>query len=146
MWQCEIKRVHWAPAFDVSVVVTVHVEEEWLPAVGGESRSNSHVAESPAAVVCSHVVRDRDLKSVACACVALTAVADTRLRQPPKNAPQKHVSWCVCFWHESNTFVARRDRDAETRVVYWRQERNGMWMRVAIIAKLFGCEEKILRF
>ncbi len=30
------------------------------------------------------------------------------------------------------------------RVVYWRQERNGMWMRVAIIAKLFGVDQEIL--
>ena len=34
----------------------------------------------------------------------------------------------------------------DPRVVYWRQERNGMWMRVAIIAKLFGCDEKIFNF
>ncbi len=32
----------------------------------------------------------------------------------------------------------------DPRVVYWRQERNGMWMRVALIAKLFGCDQKIL--
>lgn len=30
------------------------------------------------------------------------------------------------------------------RVVYWRQERNGMWMRVAVIAKLFGKDKDIL--
>ena len=32
----------------------------------------------------------------------------------------------------------------DARVVYWRQERNGMWMRVAVIAKLFGVDEDIL--
>lgn len=32
----------------------------------------------------------------------------------------------------------------DPRVVYWRQERNGMWMRVAIIAKLFQVENAIL--
>lgn len=32
----------------------------------------------------------------------------------------------------------------DNRVVYWRQERNGMWMRVAIIAKLFGVDQAIL--
>jgi aspartate carbamoyltransferase catalytic subunit len=31
----------------------------------------------------------------------------------------------------------------DKRVVYWRQERNGMWMRVAIIAKLFGVDKDI---
>ncbi|MEA2012920.1 MAG: aspartate carbamoyltransferase [Verrucomicrobiota bacterium] len=34
----------------------------------------------------------------------------------------------------------------DPRVVYWRQERNGMWMRVAIIAKLFGVGDQILDF
>lgn len=32
----------------------------------------------------------------------------------------------------------------DRRVVYWRQERNGMWMRVAIIAKLFRVDQAIL--
>lgn len=32
----------------------------------------------------------------------------------------------------------------DPRVAYWRQERNGMWMRVAILARLFGVEQKIL--
>ncbi len=32
----------------------------------------------------------------------------------------------------------------DPRVVYWRQERNGMWMRVAIIATIFQCDQKIL--
>jgi aspartate carbamoyltransferase catalytic subunit len=32
----------------------------------------------------------------------------------------------------------------DPRVVYWRQERNGMWMRVGIIAKLFGVDQEIL--
>ncbi len=30
------------------------------------------------------------------------------------------------------------DVDADPRAMYWRQERNGMWMRVALIATLFG--------
>jgi aspartate carbamoyltransferase catalytic subunit len=33
----------------------------------------------------------------------------------------------------------------DPRVVYWRQERNGMWLRVAVIAKLFGVDDQILR-
>ena len=35
------------------------------------------------------------------------------------------------------------DYTDDPRVVYWRQERNGMWMRVGIIAKLFHCHNKI---
>ena len=33
------------------------------------------------------------------------------------------------------------DVDADPRAMYWRQERNGMWMRVALIAKIFGVED-----
>lgn len=36
------------------------------------------------------------------------------------------------------------DYVGDKRVVYWRQERNGMWMRVALIAKLFGVDTDII--
>jgi len=36
------------------------------------------------------------------------------------------------------------DYCGDRRVVYWRQERNGMWMRVAIIAKLFSVDGQIM--
>ncbi len=36
------------------------------------------------------------------------------------------------------------DVDADPRAMYWRQERNGMWMRVALIATLFGADAEIL--
>ena len=32
----------------------------------------------------------------------------------------------------------------DPRVVYWRQERNGMWVRVAILAELFGVADSLL--
>jgi aspartate carbamoyltransferase catalytic subunit len=34
--------------------------------------------------------------------------------------------------------------DEDPRAKYWRQERNGMWMRVAILAKIFGAHQKIV--
>lgn len=34
--------------------------------------------------------------------------------------------------------------DSDPRAVYWRQERNGMWIRAALIALIFGQEEIIL--
>jgi len=34
--------------------------------------------------------------------------------------------------------------DQDPRAVYWRQERNGMWMRVALIASIFGVREAIM--
>jgi len=35
--------------------------------------------------------------------------------------------------------------DRDPRAVYWRQERNGMWMRAALIAYIFGVEKEILK-
>jgi aspartate carbamoyltransferase catalytic subunit len=34
--------------------------------------------------------------------------------------------------------------DTDPRAVYWRQMRNGMWVRAAIIASIFECEDAIL--
>ncbi len=36
------------------------------------------------------------------------------------------------------------DVDDDPRAKYWRQERNGMWMRVAILVKIFGADRRIL--
>jgi aspartate carbamoyltransferase catalytic subunit len=34
--------------------------------------------------------------------------------------------------------------DRDPRAMYWRQERNGMWIRAALITHIFGSEEKLL--
>ncbi len=34
--------------------------------------------------------------------------------------------------------------DKDPRAVYWLQERNGMWLRTALIAYLMGVENEIL--
>ena len=33
--------------------------------------------------------------------------------------------------------------DADSRAMYWRQERNGMWMRVAVLLKIFKLETRV---
>ncbi len=33
--------------------------------------------------------------------------------------------------------------DADPRAMYWRQERNGMWMRVAVLLKIFHLESRV---
>jgi aspartate carbamoyltransferase catalytic subunit len=33
--------------------------------------------------------------------------------------------------------------DMDPRAMYWRQERNGMWMRVAVLLKIFRLESRI---
>ena len=38
------------------------------------------------------------------------------------------------------------DVDGDPRAVYWRQMRNGMWIRAALIASLFGIENEILEY
>jgi len=35
------------------------------------------------------------------------------------------------------------DVDQDPRAAYWRQERNGMWIRAALIAYVFGVEQEI---
>ncbi len=47
--------------------------------------------------------------------------------------------------------LPRRDEipvevDNDKRAMYWRQERNGMWTRAALIAMIFGKDEDILRY
>ncbi len=34
--------------------------------------------------------------------------------------------------------------DKDPRAAYWRQERNGMWIRAALIAYVFRVEQEIL--
>lgn len=36
------------------------------------------------------------------------------------------------------------DVDEDPRAMYWRQERNGMWMRAALLCKIFGVDEELL--
>ena len=36
--------------------------------------------------------------------------------------------------------------DADPRAMYWRQERNGMWIRTALIAYMFGIDKSILEY
>ncbi len=38
------------------------------------------------------------------------------------------------------------DIDHDPRAVYWRQMRNGMWVRAALIATIFKCEPEILAY
>lgn len=38
------------------------------------------------------------------------------------------------------------DVDHDQRAVYWRQMRNGMWIRTALIANIFGCDRDILDY
>ena len=36
--------------------------------------------------------------------------------------------------------------DNDKRALYWDQEENGMWIRAALIANIFGVDKKILKY
>lgn len=54
-------------------------------------------------------------------------------------------SHCVILHPLPRCFEIEVDVDQDPRAVYWKQERNGMWLRVALIAYLFGVEEEITK-
>ena len=56
----------------------------------------------------------------------------------------KLLPQCAIIMHP----LPRRDEiatdvDSDPRAMYWRQMRNGMWIRTALIAMTFGCEKRI---
>ncbi|MCF8107293.1 MAG: aspartate carbamoyltransferase [Desulfohalobiaceae bacterium] len=53
-------------------------------------------------------------------------------------------SHCVIMHPLPRRYEIEVDVDKDPRAVYWKQERNGMWLRAALIAYLFGVEEKIM--
>jgi aspartate carbamoyltransferase catalytic subunit len=50
---------------------------------------------------------------------------------------------CVIMHPLPRRFEIEVDVDKDPRAVYWKQERNGMWLRAALIAYLFGVEGAI---
>ncbi|RMD80176.1 MAG: aspartate carbamoyltransferase [Lentisphaerae bacterium] len=59
----------------------------------------------------------------------------------------KRMKPAACLMHplpKRDEIDPQLDYIEDPRIVYWRQERNGMWMRVAIIAKLFHVHHLIL--
>ena len=112
----------------------------------------------------THDVPWRMVDSLSAAVADVDAIYMTRIQDEWDNlAPGTHEAtsdeFCFKLEHLRNMKstacllhpLPKRDEIEEAvdyadddRVVYWRQERNGMWMRVAIIAKLFGVGEAIL--
>lgn len=51
-----------------------------------------------------------------------------------------------CLMHplpKINEIDPELDYNEDPRVVYWRQERNGMWIRAALVARIFDVDKKI---
>jgi aspartate carbamoyltransferase catalytic subunit len=62
---------------------------------------------------------------------------------------QEHLSMiqshCVIMHPLPRRYEIEVEVDKDPRAVYWVQERNGMWLRVALIAYLLGVEESIFK-
>ena len=52
---------------------------------------------------------------------------------------------CVIMHPLPRRYEIQVEVDKDPRAVYWRQERNGMWIRTALIAYIFGVEKKIFK-
>ncbi len=53
---------------------------------------------------------------------------------------------CILLHPLPRRFEIDAKVDKDERAVYWRQERNGMWIRAALIAYTFGVEDQINQF
>jgi aspartate carbamoyltransferase catalytic subunit len=54
-----------------------------------------------------------------------------------------------CLLHplpKINEIDVELDYSEDPRVVYWRQERNGMWIRAALIARVFDVAAEIMAY
>lgn len=77
-----------------------------------------------------------------------TANESSRVDYSPYHLKQEHLR----YMKESAVIMhplPRRDEldpaiDQDPRAKYWRQERNGMWTRVALITKIFGVDRQIV--
>jgi aspartate carbamoyltransferase catalytic subunit len=57
----------------------------------------------------------------------------------------KIQSHCVIMHPLPRRYEIDVEVDKDRRAVYWAQERNGMWIRTALISYLFGMEKEIYR-
>lgn len=55
----------------------------------------------------------------------------------------KIKSHCIIMHPLPRRYEIEVEVDKDPRAVYWRQERNGMWIRTALIAYLFGVDQEI---
>jgi aspartate carbamoyltransferase catalytic subunit len=88
------------------------------------------------------------------------AIYMTRIQKEYASAPSKETdvypefhftkehlsviqSHCIIMHPLPRRYEIEVDVDKDPRAVYWHQERNGMWMRAALIAHVFGVEDII---
>lgn len=88
------------------------------------------------------------------------AIYMTRIQdEHDKGSESKNVDYSKFYFNYDHLQILKKDAiimhplprrleidakvDADPRAKYWRQERNGMWTRVALIAKIFGLDKDI---
>jgi len=89
------------------------------------------------------------------------AIYMTRIQKEYSEAPSKEIdiypefhitlkdlsviqSHCIIMHPLPRRYEIEVEVDNDPRAMYWRQERNGMWIRAALIAYLFGVDGEIL--
>lgn len=88
------------------------------------------------------------------------AIYMTRIQDEyDKNAESRHIDYSKYYFKKEHLKALKKDAiimhplprraeidvavDSDPRAKYWRQERNGMWTRVALIAKIFNIHKEI---
>ena len=68
--------------------------------------------------------------------------------KPPYILTKEHLSvikpHCIIMHPFPRRLELDKSIDSDPRAMYWRQERNGMWTRAALIAAIFGVSDKVL--
>jgi aspartate carbamoyltransferase catalytic subunit len=107
-----------------------------------------------------HNIRFHETDDFASVMPSVDAIYMTRIQKEYSSAPadevdvypefhftQEHLSTiqshCIIMHPLPRRYEIEVTVDKDPRAVYWHQERNGMWMRAALIAHIFGVEEEI---
>ncbi|MEJ2100033.1 MAG: aspartate carbamoyltransferase [Desulfobacterales bacterium] len=92
-----------------------------------------------------HGIRFHETDDFASVMPLVDAIYMTRIQKEYAEAPAQEViqSHCVVMHPLPRRYEIDVEVDKDPRAVYWKQERNGMWMRAALIAYIFGVNEKI---
>jgi len=107
-----------------------------------------------------HDIKFHETEDFASIMPIVDAIYMTRIQKEYSEAPSKegdvypdfhfrkeHLSkiqsHCIIMHPLPRRYEIEVEVDRDPRAVYWRQERNGMWIRTALIAYIFGVEGEI---
>ena len=107
-----------------------------------------------------HAIEFHETEDFASVMPEVDAIYMTRIQKEYSEAPSKEIdiypqfhftkehlstiqSHCIIMHPLPRRYEIEVDVDEDPRAVYWQQERNGMWIRAALVANIFGVEEEI---